>query len=85
MQRAERSTSAETPFACVTVIEPLRRLGVPATAIVDIDVLKEGGTVWSNFLKGANIPEITRKGLESTRANLGDSDWYRVRAGKGGA
>lgn len=52
------------------IIEPLRRLGVPAAAIVDIDVLKEGGKVWSNFLRGANVPEVTRAGLEAARANL---------------
>lgn len=43
---------------------------VPPAAIVDIDVLKEGGTVWANFLKGAFIPEITRKSLEIARSHL---------------
>jgi energy-coupling factor transporter ATP-binding protein EcfA2 len=52
------------------IIGPLRRLGVPAAAIVDIDIVKEGGTVWNNFLTGANISEITRKGLEAARATL---------------
>ncbi len=52
------------------IIMPLRSLGIPAAAIVDIDVLKEGGTVWGNFLDGGNVPEVTRKSLEIGRAHL---------------
>jgi energy-coupling factor transporter ATP-binding protein EcfA2 len=52
------------------IVGPLRRMGIPAAALVDIDVIKEGKTVWSNFLKGGNVPEVTRKGLEVTRAHL---------------
>jgi hypothetical protein len=30
-----------------TIIKPLRKLGIPVAGIVDIDILKEGGVVWS--------------------------------------
>jgi hypothetical protein len=50
------------------IVRPLRDLGIPVATIVDIDVYKEGGTVWSNFLQGGNVPEITRKGLSDARA-----------------
>ncbi|MGN5191483.1 ATP-dependent nuclease [Aeromonas veronii] len=53
-----------------TIIRPLRKLGIPAIGIVDIDVLKEGGVVWSNLLSGANIPEITIQALAATRAAI---------------
>jgi ABC-type cobalamin/Fe3+-siderophores transport system ATPase subunit len=41
------------------IIKPLREMGIPCAAIVDIDIIKEGGTVWSKFLKSAFIPEVT--------------------------
>jgi predicted ATPase len=50
-----------------TIIRPLRKLGIPAVGIVDIDVVKEGGTVWSNLLSGANVPSITISSLACTR------------------
>jgi len=52
------------------IVGPLRSLGIPAAALVDIDVLKEGGTVWASFLNGGNLPEVTRGGLEIVRARL---------------
>lgn len=52
------------------IIQPLRSLGIPATAIVDIDILRNGGTVWGNFLDAGNVPEVTRKSLEIWRAHL---------------
>jgi ABC-type cobalamin/Fe3+-siderophores transport system ATPase subunit len=52
------------------IIRPLRELGIPASAIVDIDILKEGGTVWSSFLDGGYVPEITKQSLDQSRALL---------------
>jgi hypothetical protein len=51
-----------------TIIRPLRRLGIPAAAIVDVDVLKEGGTVWAKLLSGAGVPCISREALATMRA-----------------
>jgi AAA domain, putative AbiEii toxin, Type IV TA system len=53
-----------------TMIRPLRGLGIPAAAIVDVDILKEGGQTWSNFLEGALVPEIERKALALSRAEV---------------
>lgn len=53
-----------------TIIRPLRELGIPATGIVDVDILKEGGVVWTNFLKGGFIPEISQQPLSHIRASL---------------
>ena len=50
------------------IIRPLRELGIPAAAIVDIDIIKEGGTVWSSFLDGGYIPEITKQALNQSRS-----------------
>lgn len=51
-----------------TIIRPLRKLGIPAVGIVDVDVLKEGGSVWSSLLDGASVPNITAQSLATVRA-----------------
>jgi len=52
------------------IIEPLRKLGIPAVGIVDVDVLKEGGQVWAGLLDSAFIPPITRGSLATSRADV---------------
>jgi ABC-type cobalamin/Fe3+-siderophores transport system ATPase subunit len=53
-----------------TIIRPLRQLGIPAAAVVDVDVLKDGGTTWTNLLGGANIPVIAHGSLGTMRGAL---------------
>jgi len=53
-----------------TIIKPLRELGIPVAGIVDIDVLKDGGSVWSSFLDSGSIPEIERTALATMRQAL---------------
>ena len=53
-----------------TIIRPLREMGIPAAGIVDIDVLKEGGSVWSDFLGSGFIPEIERQSLGQMRGQI---------------
>jgi AAA15 family ATPase/GTPase len=38
------------------IIAPLRRLGVPAAAIVDLDFLEDSGATWNNLLSAALVP-----------------------------
>jgi len=51
-----------------SLIRPLRTLGIPAAGIVDIDMLKEAGGNWKNFLEGGFVPEIDRQSLSQGRA-----------------
>lgn len=51
-----------------TILRPLRKLGIPAAGIVDVDVLKEGGTNWANQLDGINAPQIARGALATMRS-----------------
>lgn len=51
-----------------TIIRPLRQLGIPAAGVVDIDVLKEGGSVWTDFLSSGFIPELEQQPLGALRA-----------------
>ena len=53
-----------------TVLRPLRNLGIPAAGIVDIDILKEGGSVWAAFLEGGVVPELERKSLAIGRSSV---------------
>lgn len=62
--------NAQNKQTVQTIIKPLRHLGIPAAAIVDIDVLKEGGANWANLLRGANVPEASHEGLATSRATI---------------
>jgi len=59
--------NAQNKQTIQTIIKPLRDLGIPAAGIVDIDILKEGGSVWSSFLKSAFVPGIHCKSLATSR------------------
>jgi len=52
------------------IIGPLRELGIPAAAIIDVDVVKEGGTVFSRLLDSAFVPGITKQSLATARAQI---------------
>lgn len=62
--------NAQNKQTVQTIIRPLRELGIPAVGIVDVDILKEGGSVWTNFLKGGFVPEISQQPLSHIRASL---------------
>lgn len=53
-----------------TLIQPLRQLGIPAAGIVDIDVIKEGGTVWTNLLSSASVPNLSHSALAAMRVSV---------------
>ncbi|QVN12033.1 AAA family ATPase [Burkholderia sp. LAS2] len=56
-----------------SIVKPLRELGIPAVGIVDLDVLKEGGTVWAKPMDGAFVPQPSRSAHEVTRSRLLDA------------
>ncbi|MCU4417382.1 ATP-dependent nuclease [Acinetobacter bereziniae] len=62
--------NAQNKQTVKTIIKPLRELGIPVAGIVDIDILKEGGKVWSEFLESASLPEIEKNALAHTREAL---------------
>ncbi len=62
--------NAQNKQTVPTILRPLRRLGIPAAGIVDVDVLKEGGTVWSTLLSGAFVPELSHASLATQRAAI---------------
>lgn len=52
------------------IIEPLREFGVPAAAIPDIDIIKDGGKVWTDWLKASKIPTALHVGLGQQRSAI---------------
>jgi hypothetical protein len=52
------------------ILGPLRSFGVPAAAIADIDVLKEGGANWTGWLHASQYPPALQNGLGQVRGDL---------------
>jgi ABC-type cobalamin/Fe3+-siderophores transport system ATPase subunit len=52
------------------ILGPLRAFGVAATAIVDIDILKDGGATWTGWLKACQIPTVSHHALGQHRGDL---------------
>jgi ABC-type cobalamin/Fe3+-siderophores transport system ATPase subunit len=60
--------NAQNKQTVQTLLKPLRKLGIPAVGIVDIDVLKEGGANWTNLLSSADIPQLLHGSLATMRS-----------------
>jgi energy-coupling factor transporter ATP-binding protein EcfA2 len=52
------------------IVDPLRTLGIPTAAIVDIDAIKDGGRDFVKMTSGSFIPTILHSGLQNTRSNI---------------
>ncbi len=52
------------------IIKPLRELGIPTAGITDVDVLKEGGSVWANFIKSGFVPDASHTSLAEQRRTI---------------
>jgi len=55
------------------IVKPLRELGIPTIGILDIDVLKEGGQVFTKLLEGGFFPVLNQQPLHNQRRSLCDS------------
>lgn len=55
------------------IVKPLRELGIPTSAIVDIDVIKDGGQVFTKTLTNTFIPEISYESLQQLRKAISDA------------
>jgi ABC-type cobalamin/Fe3+-siderophores transport system ATPase subunit len=62
--------NAQNKQTVQTLLKPLRKLGIPAAGIVDIDVLKEGGVNWTNLLSSADVPQLSHGSLATVRAAI---------------
>lgn len=62
--------NAQNKQTIPTILKPLRELGIPAAGIVDIDVIKEGGTVFTKLLDSISVPSIEQSSFNDLRRNL---------------
>jgi len=62
--------NAQNKQTIPTIIAPLRKLGIPAAAIYDIDFIKDGGSTATSFLRAAGIPDISQSSLTIMRASV---------------
>lgn len=53
-----------------TIVRPLRAIGVPTAAIVDIDLLKDKGRIWRKLLDAARMPEPTQESCLTWKSQL---------------
>ena len=53
-----------------TIIRPLRQLGIPTAGVVDIDVLKEGGQTWNDFVSSGYVPDLEKDSFATSRGRL---------------
>lgn len=49
------------------IIGPLRQFGVPAAAIPDIDIIKDGGKTWNGWLDACQVPAALHEGYQAQR------------------
>ncbi len=56
-----------------TIVKPLRDLGIPTACIVDIDFLKDGGSIWTKLLDSANVPKISQTPWGAIRSSINDA------------
>lgn len=54
--------NAQNKQTIKNIIGPLRQFGVPAAAIPDIDIIKDGGKVWTDWLVSAQVPNALHEG-----------------------
>lgn len=51
------------------IIEPLRKLGIPAAGIADVDIFKEGGEQWTRHLTACCLPKSDHQPFGTRRDN----------------
>jgi hypothetical protein len=65
-----RFLNADNKQTIPRIVEPLRKLGIPAAGIVDVDIFKDGGQEWKRHLDACNLPFMEHQALGTRRANI---------------
>ncbi len=59
------------------IIGPLRRIGIPAVAIVDFDVVYDGGTNLKKLMTACQIPSNVSTKMSQAR-NILQTEWHKI-------
>lgn len=62
--------NAQNKQTVKTIVKPLRDIGIPVVGVVDIDVVKEGGSVWTGFMESFFIPAIELSATATQRNSI---------------
>lgn len=65
-----RFLNAQNKQTVARILRLLRRMGIPAAGIVDIDVLCEGGVNWTNQIEAIKFPTSQHRSLELIRSEI---------------
>ena len=60
--------NAQNKQTIPTIVAALRRLGIPAASVYDIDMVKDGGSTATSYLESGGVPELSRQPLTQMRA-----------------
>lgn len=60
--------NAQNKQTVQTLLRPLRKLGIPAAGVIDVDVLKDSGANWTNLLSSADVPQLSHGSFATLRA-----------------
>lgn len=52
------------------IVKELRNLGVPTASILDLDIIRDGGEVFSGYLNSVNIPKSMHQTIETSKSTL---------------
>jgi hypothetical protein len=65
--------NAQNRQTILRLVGPLRRIGIAAAAIVDLDVLEQGGANWEGLLDACQVLPHLKTHLEAERAYLSNA------------
>lgn len=52
------------------IVKPLRELGIPAVGIIDLDMVKDGGSDFTRIMEGAFVPTMQHHSMSEMRAQI---------------
>lgn len=62
--------NAQNKQTMKTLVEPMRKFGVPTVAISDLDIVKDGGAQWTAWMYAAGIPQFSFEAFNAYRRSL---------------
>ncbi len=52
------------------ITKELRKIGIPTVSIIDLDLIKDGGGVFTDYLKSVNIPVSQHPGICTNKESI---------------
>ncbi len=65
--------NADNVQTIARIVQPLRKLGIPCAAAVDIDIIGNGGQEWTRHLEACNVPALEHQAFSDWRSKVFES------------